>query len=201
MKLFLSGDKPTWDSSSTLLLTPEGQSPSGVRSPSLFITAASVPLLSLHYSLSLSLSVPGGGCRGCDGDWRAEPKSLPGSEGSQSGPTLPQHALRLSVQGVPTEQCAQRERRGQLNFNCYSLYYSEVVTSINCGCFWRPSQDVADSGRKYQLELSVQEIISNVRYDLWFLLHWVYTWVRYSHESFRLEYWVQSCHKCAFDLV
>lgn len=53
-----------------------------------------------------------GSWRGCDGDWRAEPQTLPRSEGSQSGPTLPQHPLRLPVQGVRTAEGPQRECRG-----------------------------------------------------------------------------------------
>lgn len=110
---FLIWEKRQQKRSSTLL-TPEVQSPSGVRSPSLFITASSFLFIipSLIVCASCGITARGirgrGGWRACDGDWRAEPQPLSRSEGSQSGPTLPQHPLRISIQAVRTAEGLQR---------------------------------------------------------------------------------------------
>lgn len=127
------------------------------------------------------------GCGACDGDWRAEPQSLSCSEGSQSGPALPQHPLRLSIQAVWTTESAQWQRTGLLTV--HSVVYNDgtqVLTNVNCGYVFS-FKDVEDSGRKYQLELSVQEIISNVR---WLFLkatyvstYCIYSWALQSRVS------------------
>lgn len=89
-----------------------------VTSPSLFMTDTTFLFIISPLAVCAFCGIAAGnvGCnRGwgaCDGDWRAEPQSLPCSQGSQSGPALPQHPLRLSVQAVWTTESAQWQRTG-----------------------------------------------------------------------------------------
>ena len=72
----------------------------------------------------------GGDFGGCDGNWGAEPQSLPCSAGRQGGPTLPQHPARLAIQADRPEQGPQRIRRGQMNFTTEiwtQLYSNQLV--------------------------------------------------------------------------
>lgn len=87
-----------------------------------------------NHSFSLSLHFPptdkgtdrGGSRGGCDGNWRAEPKSLPCQEGSSGGPTLPQHPVRFTIQADRSADGPQWERRGQLTFNTEICEYATV---------------------------------------------------------------------------
>lgn len=130
-----------------------GADPRGRRLHLLFTVPALVP--------DVTESTEGrGGRRACDGDRRAQPQSLPGAEGGQSGPALPQRPLRLPLQAVRAAAGPQRQRTG-LSLGFIQIHRN-IVNSVDLSFF--SLKDVADSGRKYQLELSVHELISNVRH-------------------------------------
>lgn len=99
---------------SSFLLTTEVQSPSSIRDRSLLITCSSFLSLAVRPFCVITARRGRGGRRLCNGDWRAEPQLLPCSEGSQSGPALPQHSLRLSIQAVWTAEGLQRQCTGLL---------------------------------------------------------------------------------------